>query len=580
MQIWMLLVARIRLFGSFKKATKTKALRGEDCFAGVLVVLSSRSPAAPMPTTQPLRVAILAFHHESNTFVDGVTMRAHFEQDLLAYGEDVRVKLGHAQHEVGGFFEGLEEEGIEAVPVFAARAYSYGVIASETFEELLSMMLAGLKAAGPVDGVLAAPHGVVVAANHRDGDGWWLSRVREMIGPDKPLIASLDLHTNLSPEMVRATDALVAYRTNPHLDQRETGKRAARLMARTLRREVVPTQAAVFLPLAINIQCQNTFESPLKDLYSWAAILDTEPAVLSQSILLGFPYADVLTMGSSVVVVTDNDPALAARLATGLADDLWGRREAFSPVFTAPRHALNEVLQSQARLLLLDMGDNIGAGAPGHGTHLLAELHTRSISPSFVCLHDPESVRQADEAGAGAWIKLKLGGVSDGLHGDPVSAKCKVLGLYEGKFKETGVRHGGFTDFDQGRTAVVATDRGVTVMLTSRRMPPFSLEQMVSCGLNPRAFRVLVAKGVIAPLAAYGPVVNRVIAVNTPGVTSADLQQLPFHGRRKPMFPFESQMDWQPVVTAGHDRGILLQASTGGDTGPLPSSTTPQSFAK
>ncbi len=527
-----------------------------------------------------MRVAIVAFHHQSNTFVDGETNRMHFAEDLLAYGDAVKNQLGCAAHEVGGFFEVLEEEGIQAVPVFAARAYPFGVVEFETFEELVATILDGLKAVGPVDGVLAAPHGIVVSEKHIDGDGWWLSRVREWIGPDIPLIAALDLHTNLSAEMVKATDALVAYRTNPHLDQRETGKKAARLMARTLRGEVTPTQAAVLPPMAINIQCQNTSEAPLKDLYDWASILDTEPAVLSQSLLLGFPYADVVNMGSSVVVVTDGNPALAKRLAVGLAEDMWSRRAQFTPSFLAPQHALNQVLQCQGRVLLLDMGDNVGAGAPGHGTLLLEELHARAISPSFVCLHDPESVKQANHAGVGASVELKLGSVSDGLHGNAVNAKCQVVSLHDGKFKETGVRHGGFIDFDQGHTAVVETDRGVTVMLTSRRMPPFSLAQFECCGLDPRSFRVLVAKGVIAPLAAYGPVVNRVIAVNTPGVTCADMKQLPYHNRRRPMFPFETDIPWEPVVIVGHERGIPLQPPEGGDTGPLPSSTTPLSFAK
>jgi microcystin degradation protein MlrC len=528
-----------------------------------------------MPDTQPLRVAILALLHESNTFVDGVTGRSQFESDLLAYGGGVRVMLGAAEHEVGGFFEALAEEGIEAVPVFAARAYPFGVVAAETFEGWVEEMLDGLDAVGPVDGVLAAAHGALVAEDHPDGAGWWLSRVRAMIGPDKPLIATLDLHSNLSEAMVQATDALVAYRTNPHLDQRETGRRAARLMARTLRGEVTPTQAAVLPPFAINIQCQNTSEPRLKELYDWAAMLEADTTVLSQSILLGFPYSDVPMMGSSVVVVTDNSPALAERLARSLAEDLWGHREQFCPTFVATHDALNEVMQSQFRFLLLDMGDNVGAGSPGHGTLLLAELHGRAICPAFVCLHDPAAVRLADAAGAGAWITLDLGRVSDGLHGDPVCANCQVLSLNEGKFKEAAVCHGGFLDFDQGRTAVVETDRGVTVMLTTYRMPPFSLEQLYSCGLNPRDFRVLVAKGVIAPLAAYGPVVNRVIAVNTPGVTCADLTQLPFHHRRKPMFPFERDIRWDPAGVAGHTLGIPLRPAEGGDTGPLPSSHPP-----
>jgi microcystin degradation protein MlrC len=527
-----------------------------------------------MRKRQRFRVAILVFHHESNTFVDGETGRIHFEEDLLASGDSMKKELGKAPHEAGGFFKVLQEEGIEAVPVFAARAYAFGVVTTDAFAELVAQMLDELKAAGPIDGVLAAAHGFVFGETHRDGAGHWLSRVREMIGPEKPLIATLDPHTNLSPEMVRATDALVAYRTNPHVDQWETGERAARLMVRTLRGEIMPTQTAAFPPMAINILCQNTSESPLKDLYEWASILDTEPSVLSQSILFGFSYADVPTMGPSVVVVTDGNLALAERLTRGMAEDMWSRREQFVPAPLDVQQAFNEVLVSGDRILLLDMGDNVGAGAPGHGTHLLKELQGRRIGSSLIFLHDPDSVGQAVEAGVGASFELRLGGVCDGLHGRPVTAKCKVISLHDGRFEEFRVRYGGVVEFDQGRTAVVETDRGVTVMLTSRRVPPFSMEQLQSCGLNPGDFKVFAVKGVIAPLATYGPVVDRVIPVNTPGVTCAELKQLPFHSRRKPMFPFEANFHWEPAeVVTGHPLGIPLQPFEGGDTGPLPSST-------
>jgi microcystin degradation protein MlrC len=297
--------------------------------------------------------------------------------------------------------------------------------------------------------------------------------------------------------------------------------------------------------------------------------------VLSHSLLLGFPYADVPEMGSAALVVTDANPALAARLAAGLGEDMWGRKEQFAPTFISPRLAVNAVLQSADRVLLLDMGDNIGGGSPGHGTLLLEELQNRGVSPAFVCLYDPESVQKADAAGVGASVHLSLGGEGDGLHGGLLMATCRVISLHDGKFKETAARHGGFLEFDQGRTAVVETERGITVMLTSRRVPPFSLEQLHSCGIDPKSFRVLVAKGVIAPLAAYGPVVDRWIMVNTPGVTCADMTQLPFHHRRRPMFPFERDLEWKPLPVAGHRLGIPLRAGTGGDTGPVPFSNPP-----
>ena len=172
---------------------------------------------------------------------------------------------------------------------------------------------------------------------------------------------------------------------------------------------------------------------------------------------------------------------------------------------------------------LLDMGDNVGGGSPGDGTLLLESIGRHGVTSVLACLCDAESVERAVKAGIGADLSLELGGKSDRLHGNPVSAMVRVRGLYDGQFSETEPRHGGLTHYDMGRTAVVQCDSGPTVLLTSRRTPPFSLGQLASCHLDPRAFQAIVVKGVHAPLAAYSAVCPTVIRVDTPGVTTADI---------------------------------------------------------
>ena len=248
-----------------------------------------------------MRVGIVALLHESNTFISQPTTWQHFEQNLLLVGEAVRERLADTHHEIGGFFAGLRDHGIEAVPIFAARATPYGTIQAETFERLLKAMFEQLSAAGSLDGILAAPHGATVSERFPDADGHWLAEVRRRMGPTSPIIATLDPHANLSPLMVQSTDALIAYRSNPHLDQRARGLEAATLMARTLRGEVRPTQAATFPPLAINIERQLTSEAHIRPLYELADAMLRRESVLSNSILLGFPYADVAEVGSASV---------------------------------------------------------------------------------------------------------------------------------------------------------------------------------------------------------------------------------------------------------------------------------------
>ena len=486
------------------------------------------------------RVGIVGLLQESNTFLTETTRRSHFEMDLLLRGEGIRETMAGAPHEVGGFFAGLAEaaEEVEAVPLFLARALPYGRIDQADFERLVEELLEAVAAAGPLDGILAAPHGATVAYGHDDADGWWLGRLRDLVGPDVPIIASLDPHANLSPAMVAATDAIVAYRSNPHLDQRETGKRAALLMIETLAGRVRPTQAAAYPPMAINIRSQNTFESPMRELYEALGALADRPGVVSHSVILGFPYADVPEMGSAVLVVTEGDATLARELAEAMGEEMWQQRRRFEPVQTSVEDAIGLALARPSRpVVLLDMGDNVGGGSPGDSNAIAREwLRSGDGTSAFVCLHDPVAVVAAEEAGAGRTIEGAIGDPAD-----PLSGPWRVRSLHEGVFHESQARHGGFSVFDQGRTAVLETPGGSLVaMVTTRRMAPFSLAQMTAFGLDPAVFTAIIAKGVIAPMAAYAPVATGgFVHVDSPGVTRADMTKLVHEKRRKPLFPFE-----------------------------------------
>jgi microcystin degradation protein MlrC len=496
-----------------------------------------------------MRVGIIALLQESNTFLAARTTLAHFEADLLAEGDDVRRRLASAHHEVGGFFAGLDEAGIEAVPIFAARALPFGVIAADAFDALMARLIGQLRRSGPLDGLLVAPHGATVSENYPDADGHWLTLVRSEVGPSVPIIGTLDLHGNLSPAMAIACDALIAYRTNPHLDQRQRGLDAARLMARTLRGDVRPVMAAEFLPLAVNIERQLTSTPPLKFLYEQADRMLLEPGVLSNSLMLGFPYADVTEMGAAVLVVSDGDPALARNRAAALARSWWERRAEFVGRLTSIDEAFAQAATLDGPIGLLDMGDNVGGGSPGDGTWL---LHAWRASPTrrsaFACLADPVAVEKCRNAGIGGRLVLAMGGTSDPRHGEPFRETVEVLGLAGGKFEEPEPRHGGFTSFDQGPTAVVANDTGLTLMLTTCRMVPFSLRQLTAFGVDPARFHLLIAKGVHAPVAAYAPVCEHLIRVDTPGTTSADLGRFTYR-RRRPLFPLDAGIDWSPRGT-------------------------------
>jgi microcystin degradation protein MlrC len=492
-----------------------------------------------------MRVGVASLHHESNTFAAGTTPLAGFEHDTLVVGPAVRERFALTHHEVGGFFEQLAEDGLEAVPLFAARALPSGVIEATAAAELTDRLFKAVAAAGPLDGLLVAAHGAAVAQGEADFDGHWLTEVQRRLGPSVPIIGTLDLHANLSARMAAAARGWLAYRTNPHTDQRPTGRQAAALLARTLRGEVRPTTAAAFPPLVVNIEAQGTAEDPCRELALAADQIRQRPGVLAVSVLLGFPYADVPEVGAALTVTTDNDPALARRHATELAGWWWDRRERFRGKLISVEEAVDRAATEPGPVGLLDMGDNVGGGSPADGTALAHELLRRGVGPAFVCLCDPEAVRSASRAGVGATITAGLGGKAVGQQGPPLVGSFTVASLHDGVFEEREVRHGGVRHFDQGRTAVVE-GRGLTVMLTSRRAAPFSLAQLTAFGIAPARFRALVVKGVHAPVAAYAPVCPTLIRVNTSGITSADLTRFNYHQRRRPLYPFEPDTAWSP----------------------------------
>jgi microcystin degradation protein MlrC len=491
-----------------------------------------------------MRIGIIALLHESNTFSSQRTTMESFRENLLLRGESIRDALADAHHEVGGFFAGLENESAIAVPLFAARALPSGTVTAAAFDELCEQVLGSVASAGSLDGILVAPHGATVSEAWPDADGRWLQQLREFVGPQMPIIGTLDAHANLSATMVESCDALIAYRTNPHLDQRARGVEAAQLIAKTVRGEVRPVMSARFPPLLISIECQCTNEPHLKPLYEFADQQLADPGVLSNSILLGFPYSDVAEMGSSVIAVTNDDQPLADLCAGDLARTMWNRRDQLHGAFVSIAEALDQARNTSGPVCLLDMGDNVGGGSSADGTELIAAIHAQRIGPSFGCLFDKQAVAICNQAGIGQQVSLAVGGKTDALHGSPLQVELTVDSLHDGQFQESQPRHGGISKFDQGLTAICSTESGLTLMLTSRRMVPFSLEQLRSCGLNPAGFRYLVAKGVNAPIAAYAEVCNTFLRVNTRGSTSADTRQLEYRHRRQPLYPIETNVEF------------------------------------
>jgi microcystin degradation protein MlrC len=482
-----------------------------------------------------MRVAIGGVLHESNSFSP---LPTRLEDFVVQRGDDIVAWWQRAHHEVGGFIEGADKYGYDLVPLLVASATPGGKVMVDTFETLVGELTERL-AAVRVDGLLLALHGAMVCEAYPDGDGDIVRRLRELAGPELPIVVTNDLHANVSEQLIAHCDALVVYKTYPHIDQRERGLQAASIIARTIKGEISPVQA-MFKPLMLlNIVRQNTNAEPIKSVMAAVRDAENKPNVLSASLAEGYQYADVYEMGPSVVVVTDGDRTLAETEARRLSDLLWNQRDNLS--FDLP-DASEAVRQAQASdrtpVILVDMGDNIGGGSAGDSTFILSELLRQQVVGWLVVLADPLAAQACTSAGIGSTVTLDAGGKRDNLHGSPVSITGRVKSLHDGRYIETEPRHGGQRYRDQGITAVLELPAAVRenssyVILTSRREPPFSLNQLKSLGIQPEQQRIIVVKAAVAFRAAYEPIAGTIIEVDTGGLTAVNPMHFTFRHVRQ-----------------------------------------------
>ena len=464
-----------------------------------------------------MRVGIASLNHESNTFASFPTTYSDFR---FVRGQEIIEQYRSTFHEVGGFIAGAEEHGYEMVPLMGAVATPAGAVEAEAYEALMDELLGLINGAMPLDGLLLGLHGAFVAEGFPQGDGETTRRVRELVGPDFPVIVTHDYHGNVPPQLVEDATALIIYKTCPHIDQRERGLQAAELLTRTVRGEVQPVSSIAKPELVYNIAFHNTNMRPMKPVMDAAIELERQPGILATSIAAGYQYADVPWMGPCIVVVADGDQDMADREAQRLADMMWSTRDELLPKIPGPAEAVEMAIASEEKpVSMMEMGDNIGGGSAGDATFVLEELLRQGANAWVMALYDPEAVEACAAAGIGAQLTLPVGGKVDDEHGPTLTVEGTVRALHDGKFIETEVRHGGGRDWDQGLTAVLATSGGLLV-LDSRRTPPMSFNQLRSVGIMPEQQEIFVAKGSVAPRAAYEPVSARIIEVDSGGATS------------------------------------------------------------
>ena len=486
-----------------------------------------------------MRFFVAMFSHETNTFSSIPTDRREFEARALRYGGEILETYRGTGTCLGGMIDAAAARGVALAPSVAAAASPAGPVSKDVYEDVTRRLLADLRAAGRLDGVLLDLHGAMVPEGGEDGEGPLLAAVRDTVGPAVPVAVTLDFHANVSDAMVRHATLLHGYKTYPHVDMADRGREATERLLDVAAGRLRPTVAFRRPPLLPPIAGQATGRGPMRRLYDLADEMERRPGVVSISIFAGFPLADIHDAGLSVYVVTHDDQALAEALADELAAVAWRHRREF--LHTAPpvAEAVAQALAVDGRpVILADIADNTGGGAAGDGTEILRELlRVRARPATVACLWDPAAAAACARAGAGATVTIDVGGKVDDRHGAPVRVTGRVRTLSDGRFVHKGPMLRGL-EGRLGPTAVLDVD-DVKVVLTSLRWQTLDPEMLRVVGIDPLGEKIVVVKSTIHYRAAFEPIARAIVEVDAPGLSSSNLRRFTFTRVRRPIFPLD-----------------------------------------
>jgi microcystin degradation protein MlrC len=485
-----------------------------------------------------VRFFIAMVSHETNTFSPLPTGRRQFEARDLRFGGELLEAYRATGTCLGGMIDAADARGITLVPSVAAAASPGGRVTKDLYEDVKRRLLADLRTAGPLDGVLLDLHGAMVVEGLDDGEGELLGAVRAEVGAC-PVAVTLDFHANVTDGMARAATLLHGYKTYPHVDMDARGREATHRLLDVARGRLRPAVALRRPPLLPPLGSQGTARGPMRRLYDLADALEAEPAVIAVSVFAGFPLADIHDAGLAVYVATDGDEAGAARRADALAQTAWEHRHEFVHAALAPGEAVARALAMEGRpVVLADMADNTGGGAAGDTTAVLRELLRAGARDATVaCLWDPDAAAACARAGVGASVSLAVGGKVDPTHGAPVAVTGRVRTISDGRFVHKGPMFRGLPG-RLGTTAVLEV-AGVKIILISERWQTLDPEMIRLVGIDPLAEKILVVKSTIHYRAAFEPLAHAIVEVDAPGLSSSNLSRFPFVRVRRPIFPLD-----------------------------------------
>lgn len=491
-----------------------------------------------------MRIFVAGFHHETNTFAPSPADWAAFEcgagYPAAARGAAMLEQMQGGALPIGGFAAVARERGWTLVPSLWAGAMPSNRVTADAFERIAGEIVADLRAAlrDGLDGLYLDLHGAAVAEGFDDAEGELLQRLRAVVGPAMPIVASLDLHANVTARMLSMATAMTAFRTYPHVDMRETGARAAAMLAARLAPAAAPTAMhAERVPFLLPLNAQCTRMEPARSLIARLEQLERRDGV-DLNFAMGFSAADFAECGP-VVFGHGRDPDRLRAAVRELRGEIVARRREWAAELLAPREAVEAAIaaaRSDRPVVIADTQDNPGAGGDANTTGLLHALVAARAGPRLDgrvaagLLYDPEAARAAHAAGVGATLALSLGRAvptwTGTLSDPPLQARARVLALHDGTLALHGPMTAGNT-MRLGPCACMEVD-GLRILVASAKAQMLDLDLFRFLGIEPAAMRLLVVKSSVHFRAAFEPIAARILVAKAPGPMAADPGDLPW----------------------------------------------------
>lgn len=486
-----------------------------------------------------MRVALASFEFEGNTLSSQVHRREAFARKVLVEGEAVLPAIEGRDLAVTGALEVFRRENIEVVPVLVAHGGSGGVVAADFYRETFDKIVAGVLGQ-PVDGVFLALHGAMICEGENDPEGALISALREALGPQVPIAASLDLHAHVTPRMAENADILVGYETYPHVDAHGTGRRAAELLAAAMHGRIRPVTRLKRIDALLPVAGGSTNDpGPMAEVKRLARLAESDGRALSASYFPVQPWLDIEDLGIAGVAITDGDSAGADEVATEMVLAMWDRRRDFDIPCLSPDDAVREAVARPGRVLISDAPDCVGGGAPGDSPAVLAALlRARLEAEAAVLVVDPGVAAEAFGLGVGQPIRTKLGSGLDPRFHPAVEVDAIVESLHDGNFTYSGGVSAG-TPGQMGPTAVLRAGN-LRIVVPTYATYEYGDEQYRAAGVeigecktavlkNPMNFRTLLDAQ------------TSWVMVRGAGPTTPDLAGIEWRVKKRPFWPCDNQ---------------------------------------